>query len=416
MSDSVSDSSVPKPPLLQGISEGADFFEVVKLLVRTRKSGVLGLSNASIRAEIWIREGAILGAFFNELAGAQALTRTILTGAGTYIFEHHEGKYPHNITQSTAHIIASIENVLADCGDRLWGLPGDGSVGEGVLPTAGAQSQEEEYLPDTGQVKVETMVLTAFAPPETGRVLGKCLLEEEIGRGASSVVYKARHKSLDLQVVVKVLMQSTGSKDDHHQALSRNEAQLLARLNHPHILRVFDFGERGPFPHLVMEYVDGTSLSGLIEKSGAVEAADALPIFCQVAEGDVLRAHGHFGLVHCDIKPSNIMLTRAMEAKVADFGLAKVTRMTPSQLKARDQVQDRVAGTPAYIAPEQVEGGWDSATHRSDIYALGATFYHALTGKPPFDDPDPIELMAKRLRFGPIPRRASWCGRAWTAA
>jgi hypothetical protein len=86
MSDSVSDSSVPKPPLLQGISEGADFFEVVKLLVRTRKSGVLGLSNASIRAEIWIREGAILGAFFNELAGAQALTRAILTGAGTYIF------------------------------------------------------------------------------------------------------------------------------------------------------------------------------------------------------------------------------------------------------------------------------------------------------------------------------------------
>jgi serine/threonine protein kinase len=92
-----------------------------------------------------------------------------------------------------------------------------------------------------------------------------------------------------------------------------------------------------------------------------------------------------------------------MLAKVADFGLAKITRMTDAQEAARAAIKDGVAGTPAYIAPEQVQGGWDCATHRSDIYSLGATFYHALTGRPPFEDPDPIELMAMRLHHDPIP-------------
>jgi tRNA A-37 threonylcarbamoyl transferase component Bud32 len=393
----------PMPPaaLMMGASEGPELFEVLKLAVRLRRSGVLTLTAPSARAEIWLQDGHILASFFNDLAGPQALTRALLLGAGTYTLERHLGQYPRNISQSTEHMIAAIEKILGECADQLWGAGRDTGVVTAMTANADGGESAEGEGEDEASRDGDTLAISVFAPPEIGRTFGKCVLEQEIGRGASSIVYRARHLTLDLPVVVKVLMHDTHGQRQE-QALVRNEAQLLARLNHPHILRVFDFSERGQFHHLVMEYVDGVSLAGLIDRRAAIAVDEALPIFCQVAEA-MTYAHGQFGVVHCDIKPSNILLTKAHEAKVADFGLAKATRMSKSQLAARDHIKDGVAGTPAYIAPEQVEGGWDNATHRSDIYALGATFYHALTGRPPFESDDPIELMAKRLRLDPVP-------------
>jgi tRNA A-37 threonylcarbamoyl transferase component Bud32 len=378
---------------MQGAGEGPDLFELVKMLVRRGKTGLLSVSSPEHRAEVWLDQGALVGAFYDDLSGPQALTRAILIGSVSWLFERHAGKFPRNITQATPFIIESIERILAECGDSLWGdQPSE------ALKRA---DDDDGLAPSEAGDAPETLRITAFAPPETGRQIGKCLLEEEIGRGASSVVYRARHRGLDSVVVVKVLMQGSDDQEEHRN-LTRNEAQLLARLNHPHILRVFDFEDRGHYPHVVMEFVDGGCLGTLIKESGRVPVEAALPLLCQVTEA-LAHAHGQLGLVHCDIKPGNILLTGAMQAKVADFGLAKTTRMTDAQHAARAAVKGGVAGTPAYIAPEQVEGGWDLASHRSDIYSLGATFYHAVVGRPPFVDSDPLAQMAKRLREDPIP-------------
>ena len=250
-----------------------------------------------------------------------------------------------------------------------------------------------------GEPPISTIRLSAFAPPEPGAVIGKCELKAEIGRGASSIVYRAFHRSLGLDVVVKVLMQGDGD-DNHHRLLTTNEARLLARLNHPNILRIFDFSDTGLHPHLVMEFVDGPSLDRLIINQRQLPAETALPLFCQVVEA-LSYAHATLGLIHCDIKPTNLLLTSGMQVKLADFGLAKadvdvigISGLPPSDL---------VAGTPSYIAPEQVRGGRTACDHRSDIYSLGATLYHAVTGRTPFSDPDPVQLMVKRLSEAPIP-------------
>lgn len=392
MPDAAAPMMDQQPPLMQGSVEGRDLFEVVKLLVKTGKSGLLSIHVPDgARAEIWLERGAIVAAFFNGLNGSQALTRTILIGTATWTFERHVGKYPRNVTHETARILESIERILVECGDRLWGP---------AAPAAATDADDDGLSPSDAPGDPATLLIAAFSPPEVGKSIGKCLLEAEIGRGASAIVYKATHSSLGLPVVVKVLMQ--GSEDqEQHRTLTRLEAQLLSRLNHPNVLRVFDFDDRGHFPHVVMEFIDGASLAELIAASGHLEADLVLPLFCQVTEG-MAHAHAAAGVVHCDLKPSNILVSAAMQAKVIDFGLAKTTRMSDTQRAARAAITG-IAGTPHYIAPEQVEGGWDSATHRSDLYSLGATFYHALVGRPPFEDPDPIELMAKRLRIDPVP-------------
>jgi eukaryotic-like serine/threonine-protein kinase len=377
---------VEQSPLMQGQVEGRELFELVKLMHRLAKTGMLELTSATSRGEIYLNQGAIVAAFFNDLAGPSALTRAILIGKAQFRFDHHDGHFPHNVAKDTVFVLDSIEKILAEHGARLWG-------GKAGAPRRAIESEHEAS--DAGDP--ETLMIAAFSPPEVGRVIGKCQLEEEIGRGSSAIVYRAKHRSLALDVVVKVLLQ--GSEDERlHRTMTRNEAQLLGRLNHPNILRIFDFDEDGHYPHLVMEYVDGPSLGGMIGEHGALDADVALPIFCQVAEG-LAYAYAAVGMVHCDIKPTNILITSTMQAKVADFGLAKALRPAAG---GRESALP-MAGTPAYIAPEQVREGGSPATHLSDVYSLGGTFYHALTGRPPFEDADPMELMAMRLSIDPIP-------------
>ena len=173
----------------------------------------------------------------------------------------------------------------------------------------------------------------------------------------------------------------------------------LARLNHPNILRVFDFTDYGRWPHLVIELVDGQPLDRLIRDRRVLPTEEALPLICQAAEA-LGYAHETLGVVHCDLKPENILLTRDLQVKLADFGLAKSTLSADTN---RLFANGAVAGTPSYIAPEQVQGGRAACDHRSDIYSLGATLYHAVTGRTPFNDPDPVQLMVKRLSEAPIP-------------
>jgi tRNA A-37 threonylcarbamoyl transferase component Bud32 len=235
--------------------------------------------------------------------------------------------------------------------------------------------------------------------PAVGDAVGRCILTERVGRGATGLVFRALHQSLGIPVAVKVLHRDALENDRNGAQQLRTEARLLAQLNHPNIVRVWDFEESEPFPYLILEYVEGWSLSELIQQSGRLRPDRAASIMIQVAAG--LAAARAIGVVHRDVKPANILLSKEGTAKLADLGLAVVLR------KATARTEDAVAaeataGTAAYMSPEQVTGG-RGVDHRSDIYALGATFYHALTGQIPFQGRSRLEVMLKHTREAPVP-------------
>jgi len=221
---------------------------------------------------------------------------------------------------------------------------------------------------------------------------------ECLGRGGMGVVYKARQKSLNRLVAIKILAPEREHDARFAERFAR-EAELLAKLSHPHIVTIHDFGETGGLYFLVMEFVDGVSLRDLL-REGKLDPEQALAIVPEIC--DALQfAHDH-GIVHRDIKPENILLDRRGRVKVADFGLAKIVaavcdrRNSEEESLRRSQTAataaaaelteaGKIMGTPSYMAPEQTEHPGD-VDHRADIYALGVVFYQMLTGELPKDD------------------------------
>lgn len=198
---------------------------------------------------------------------------------------------------------------------------------------------------------------------------------ERIGAGGMGVVYRARQKELDRIVALKILRPDFGPEANFAERFQR-EARALARLSHPHIVTVHDFGRIDDVYYFVMEYIDGVNLRQL-EKAGQLAPAQALALVPQVCEA-LQYAHEQ-GVVHRDIKPENILITRDGRVKIADFGLAKLAgHAEQSHLTGTWQVM----GTPHYMAPEQVERPTE-VDHRADIYSLGVVFYEMLTGELP---------------------------------
>jgi tRNA A-37 threonylcarbamoyl transferase component Bud32 len=373
---------IAQPASFSGALAAGDLLPVLRLLQRTQASGLVrceGLvDGALVKAQIHIRQGNIRAAFYGDLLGATALTRAMLMGAGSFILEAIVEQPPRNITHDTTFLLDSIAKVLAEVKRvRAESHPAP-------------ELDPEEKSASVIKTAPATERIAAFNPPQAGEVIGRCRLLKEIGHGASSVVFLAHHQALDVEVVVKVLLQEGGRS--HHLALTINEAQVLARLNHPNIVRLYDFDDAARHPHLIVEYINGPSLSLLLNERSRLDVDEALPLFLQVTEA-LAYADATMGLVHCDLKPENILLTNALQVKLADFGLAK------SRARATGVPEDVVVGTPSYIAPEQVRGGHAGVDRRSDIYALGATFFHVLTGRPPFVDEDPIRLMCLRLEM-----------------
>jgi predicted Ser/Thr protein kinase len=216
---------------------------------------------------------------------------------------------------------------------------------------------------------------TPLSPEELGRRLPELEAFELIGPGGMGTVYKARHRELDRPVAVKVLHPHLRDDAAFSERFIR-EARTLAHLDHPNIVRVYDFGHREGVYFLVMEFVDGTTLRQAIE-AGGMTPKDALSIVPRICEA-LQYAHDQ-GVVHRDIKPENILLDRAGVAKIADFGLAKLTG-APGSTRLTKTAQ--VMGTPHYMAPEQIEHPTE-VDHRADIYALGVVFYEMLTGELP---------------------------------
>lgn len=219
-----------------------------------------------------------------------------------------------------------------------------------------------------------------------------------LGRGGMGLVFRARQVRLDRYVAVKLMNPELAKSEEFAQRFER-EARALARLDHPGIVRVHDFGEAGGVYYLVMEYVEGVNLRELLEEG--VESAQAEEIIAQLCDA-LAYAHEH-GVVHRDIKPENVLLDRGGRVKVADFGLAKLQVDRGSTYGTRTR---RVIGTPQYMAPEQL-GSPETVDHRADIFAIGVVFYEMLTGQLPVGRfPTPSELGRADARLDEIVLRA----------
>jgi tRNA A-37 threonylcarbamoyl transferase component Bud32 len=205
---------------------------------------------------------------------------------------------------------------------------------------------------------------------------------ELLGQGGMGVVYKARQAHLDRPVALKILPPGSGRDPAFAERFLR-EARALAKLSHPGIVAVHDFGKTGELYFLVMEYVDGVNLRHLL-RSGKLQPDEALRIVPQICAA-LQYAHEQ-GVVHRDVKPENILLDKLGRVKIADFGLAKLLGQPAADSALTGSRQ--VMGTPQYMAPEQVERPL-AVDHRADIYSLGVVFYEMLTGELPLGRFDP---------------------------
>ncbi len=215
-------------------------------------------------------------------------------------------------------------------------------------------------------------------------------LQKKIGAGAMAVVYRAKQLSLDRIVAIKVLPKRL-SKNPEFVERFYKEGKAAAALNHNNIVQAIDVGEAAGFHYFVMEYVEGLTVYDELASAKVYQEGEAIRIVRQVAEA-LLHAHDR-GIMHRDVKPKNIMLTKERVAKLADMGLARAT----SDREAAMAEAGRAYGTPYYISPEQIRGEV-SVDHRADIYSLGATFYHMVTGRVPFEGPTPQVVMQKHLK------------------
>jgi eukaryotic-like serine/threonine-protein kinase len=206
------------------------------------------------------------------------------------------------------------------------------------------------------------------------------ILMEKVGQGAMGTVFKARQVSLNRVVAVKVLQPKLAANTTLLESLKR-EAHTAARLSHNNIVQAIDVGSAGPLHYFIMEFVEGKTIRQELDAGKIYEEKEAVEIVLQIAQA-LQHAHKR-GLIHRDIKPANIVMTAEGIAKLADLGMA---RQTDDALQNRKE-RGLAIGTPFYMAPEQITGKED-IDGRADLYALGATFYHMVTGQTPFKGKD----------------------------
>jgi len=226
-------------------------------------------------------------------------------------------------------------------------------------------------------------------------------LMEKVGKGAMATVYKAKQESLDRIVAIKVLPRKM---NDNAEFVDRfyKEGRAAARLSHNNIVQAYDVGYSPEgFHYFVMEFIEGKTLYDVMQpppvgEGRAFTESEALDIMIQITDA---LAHAHDrGLIHRDVKPKNILLTPRGIAKLTDLGLARTT----DDKEAAESEAGKAYGTPYYISPEQIRGEVD-IDFRADIYSLGATLYHMVTGRPPFEADTPSAVMHKHLKEPLVP-------------
>ena len=240
----------------------------------------------------------------------------------------------------------------------------------------------------------------SISTTQVGQAFGNYQLERELGQGGMGTVYLAKDSGLNRYVALKILRSDLGD-DPSFSRKFLEEVEVTASLAHPNIIRVFTLGEQEGRLYLVMEHLDEPSLENRMDKQTKVSEREVLEIGIGIASA-LQFAHEETGLIHRDIKPGNILFGRGNIPKLADFGLAAGARSALGQ-------QDEIWGTPYYVSPERLLR--EPEDIRSDIYSLGATLYHALAGRPPFEAETAEEVAKRHISDRPPPLR-SFCSDA----
>ncbi|MBX6385856.1 MAG: protein kinase, partial [Microbispora sp.] len=230
-------------------------------------------------------------------------------------------------------------------------------------------------------------------PPLVGRRLGDYTVEAVVGRGGMATVYRARDRRLGRAVALKVLAPQLAHDDRFRDRFVR-ESRMVASIDHPNIIPVYEAGERDDLLFIAMRYVEGSDLRRLVQEEGPLPVGRAYPLFTQIASA-LDAAHAH-GLVHRDVKPANILVTRSGHVYLTDFGLTK-----SSSAEAGLTSQGHFMGTPRYVAPEQIRGL--PVDGRSDLYAFACVVYEALAGQPPFQRDSELALLYAHVSHDPPP-------------
>jgi serine/threonine protein kinase len=219
------------------------------------------------------------------------------------------------------------------------------------------------------------------------KVFGNYRLDRMIGHGAMGAVYLAEEQTSGEKVALKVLPTSVATNAEYTRRFL-NEARVAQQLDHPHIVRVRDFGKMNGHHYMAMDYVDGESCRARISRDKRLPWPEAVSVAIQAAEG--LAAASAQGIIHRDIKPENLLIDRDGRVRIADLGLAKqegVAEPLPS---------DTSLGTPDYMSPEQVNNS-ETVDFRSDVYSLGAALFHMIAGKAPYTGRSAYEVMVKHV-------------------
>jgi serine/threonine-protein kinase len=258
---------------------------------------------------------------------------------------------------------------------------------------------ERGILSDQDAHDIETEAWIRDLPSD----LDEYRLVRLVGRGGMAVVFEAQDISLGKCVAVKLLLPEFSSSDSYLARFHR-EARIAARLTHPNAVQVFRAGEKENMQFLVMEFVEGEPVSGILRRRGRIPERDALDVAFQVS--GALEEAASLGIIHRDVKPGNILMSKWGVPKLADFGIAKEFADI-RDARIQQSLTMGVVGTPTYMSPEQARGARD-LDFRSDIYSLGATLYHMAVGELPFPASTPQETMVRVVAESPrLPRTVS---------
>lgn len=289
---------------------------------------------------------------------------------------------------------AVVDQAATEIEDRGRETPGDTDI---LRPLAGEVHTVAHRSWGTTSDSLDALHLSGieerpWAELEVGVQVAGYEILNELGRGGTGVVYRARHLKLKRLVALKMIQRSALEADA--LARLRNEAEIEARLQHPNIVQIFEAGEQDGRPYLALELVEGGSLRDRL--AGRPQPPKEAARLVEILARAVHHAHA-YGIIHRDLKPGNVLLTPEGTPKVVDFGLAKNLSLTDSPTRSGD-----ILGTPGYMAPEQVTGRPEAVSHLADVYALGVILYEMLTGRPPFQAANVIDILMLVRTVDPV--------------